>query len=141
MHGGVCLRHDYLGPVPIAGHRRRDRLASTPAAVVPRRQPPASYSAFLLSQIPRASWRSRRRLPAHRAISVLKRRGVLCGPLVLCSGTGTLPPHLTALAGTDRQTLRQTRDDSKTNLWHRSPRLNSPRGDQVVASRTSHAPR
>lgn len=27
MHGGACLRHDYLGPVPIAGRRSRDRRA------------------------------------------------------------------------------------------------------------------
>jgi len=36
-----------------------------------------------------------------------KTRG-LCGPLVLFSGPGTHPPHLTPSAGTDRQTLRQT---------------------------------
>ena len=34
-----------------------------------------------------------------------KTRG-LCGPLVLFSGPGTHPPHLTPSAGTDRQTLR-----------------------------------
>ena len=41
------------------------------------------------------------------ASSGLKRRGVLSGPLVLCSGTGTNVLYLTALADTDRQTLRQ----------------------------------
>src|SRR5712664_5020937 len=40
----------------------------------------------------------------------MKRRGVPCRPLVLWSCTGTLLPHLTTKADTDRQTLRQTRD-------------------------------